>query len=78
MPKLPSTGYGLPDALFALDLALAPDQQTFQTMMGSLMAGMPMGGIPIGDPQGAMLQARAPGGSPPFAFAPGGTRPQGW
>jgi subtilisin family serine protease len=67
-------GYGLPDALFALGLVVAPGQEALRTMMGSLMAG-----IPIADPtQARYAGPRAPGGMPPFAFVPGGPRPQGW
>lgn len=68
-------GYGLPDALVALGLAVAPGQQAFQTMLGALMAGMPMGGVAIPDP----ALARYPDGRPlGYAFGPGGLRPQGW
>jgi subtilisin family serine protease len=68
-------GYGLPDALAALGLTLAPGQQALQSMLGSLM-----GGVPIGDPAVAGYQAGLPpqrplGGAAPFAF---GLRPQGW
>jgi subtilisin family serine protease len=76
-------GFGLPDALVALGLAVMPGQQAFQTMLGSLMAGMPMGGIPIADPAlarypGATLQARPLVGPVPYSFGPDGLRPQGW
>jgi len=67
-------GYGLPDALAALGLALAPGQQVLQSMLGSLM-----GGVPIADPalagyQAGLLLQHPLGGAAPFAF--GG--PQGW
>ncbi len=40
------TGYGMPDALVALGLAVAPEQQqAFQQMLGSLLAGVPGTGM---------------------------------
>jgi len=73
-------GYGLPDALAALGLALAPGQQALQSMLSSLMSGMPPGGVPIGDPAVAGYQAglrpqRPLGDAAPFAF---GLPQQGW
>ena len=73
-------GYGLPDALAALGLALTPGQQALQSMLGSLMAGMSLGGVPIADPalagyQAGLLPQGPLGGAMPFVFGPG---PQGW
>jgi subtilisin len=73
-------GYGLPDAPLALGLALAPGQQAFQAIMGSLLAGMPMGGTALQEmgryPGGALPQAA--GNGTPYAYALGALRPQGW
>jgi subtilisin family serine protease len=72
-------GYGLPDAPAALGLVLAPGQQALQSMLGSLMGGMPLGGTPIADPALAGYQAgllpQRPMGGAPFAF---GLRQPGW
>jgi subtilisin family serine protease len=66
-------GFGLPDAPVALGLAPGLNQQAFQSMLGSLLGGMPVA-------VGAMPDmARRPLGTmAPFGFAPGTLRPQGW
>jgi subtilisin family serine protease len=65
-------GYGMPDALVALGLALGPGQQAFQAMWGSLLGGSPAAA--------AMPEAaqRMPAPMAPFGFTPGGMGPQGW
>ena len=74
-------GYGMPDALVALGLAVAPGQQAFQAMLGSLLGGVPMA---VSTMQEAGLGAyagaggRGAGQMAPFAFGIGGLRPQGW
>ena len=46
------TGYGMPDALVALGLAMAPNQQAFQQVLSSLFSGMqgataPLANMPV-------------------------------
>lgn len=66
-------GYGLPDAPTALGLGVAPAQQAFQSMFGTLVAGMPMAGMALQE------LGRYPGGDgAPYAFNLAGLRPQGW
>ncbi|TFW30912.1 S8 family serine peptidase [Massilia horti] len=74
-------GYGMPDALVALGLAVAPGQAAFQSMLAQLLAGAPRA-----TSMGEAAYAGAPLGQRPlgpadlmsFGFAMGGMRPQGW
>jgi subtilisin family serine protease len=67
-------GYGLPDAPLALGLAVAPGQQAFQSMLGTLLAGMPL--QDMGRYPGNGL-AYPHGDGAPYAYGLGGLR-QGW
>jgi subtilisin family serine protease len=66
-------GYGMPDALVALGLALGPSQQALQSMWGALLGGTPVAASAMADAAQRPLAAMAP-----FGFAPGALRPQGW
>jgi subtilisin family serine protease len=66
-------GYGMPDALVALGLALGPSQQALQSMWGALLGGSPVAASAMPDAAQRPLAAMAP-----FGFAPGALRPQGW
>jgi subtilisin family serine protease len=66
-------GYGMPDALVALGLALGPSQQALQSMWGALLGGSPVAASAMPDAAQRPLGAMAP-----FGFAPGALRPQGW
>ncbi|MFK3736842.1 S8 family serine peptidase [Massilia sp. TN1-12] len=78
------TGYGMPDALVALGLAVAPEQQAFQGMLASLLGAVPQA-LALQDPGIAMYPGMAAprpfagtGGMGGFPFPFGGLRPQGW
>nr|WP_314547665.1 S8 family serine peptidase [uncultured Massilia sp.] len=87
------TGYGMPDALVALGLAVGPEQQAFQGMLASLLGAMPPA-VAMQDPSLARMGGMVPGfaaypgmAAPnPFAragalgipFPFGGLNPQGW
>jgi len=79
-------GYGMPDALVALGLSLAPGQQAgqWQLPMGGfavapgLMAGMFAGAGANGYPAGMVMQAGSGMQGMPFGLVPGGLRPSGW
>lgn len=76
-------GYGMPDALVALGLAMIPGQQLGQWQMPMAGAGMAPGMMAMADtgiryPAGFALQQA--GGAPgfPFGLGMGGLRPAGW
>ena len=71
-------GYGMPDALVALGLAVAPSQAAFQSVLGSLLGGM--AGTGAGLPDMGNVGQGVPAGMVPYAFGigGGGLRPQGW
>jgi subtilisin len=71
-------GYGLPDALVALGLAVGANQQAFQAMLGSLVGTLPM--TPAGMPAPLMGAQQVLGNVAPFGFGFefGGLRPKGW
>jgi subtilisin family serine protease len=66
-------GYGMPDALVALGLALGPGQQAFQSMWGALLGAAPVAAAAMPEAIQRPLAAMAP-----FGFAPGALGPQGW
>lgn len=78
------TGYGMPDALVALGLAVAPEQQALQGMLASLLGAVPQA-LAMQDPGLGMYPGMAAprpfggaGGMGGFPFQFGGMRPQGW
>jgi subtilisin family serine protease len=79
-------GYGMPDALVALGLSLAPGLQAGQWQLPvpglaavpGLMAGMLAGATGNGYPAGIAMQAANTMQGMPFGLVPGGLRPSGW
>lgn len=88
------TGFGMPDALAALGLAVGPEQHAFQGMLASLLGAVPPA-VAIQDPGLVGMGGIVPGFAPypgmaapsPFAragalggfpFPFGGLNPQGW
>lgn len=78
-------GYGMPDALVALGLSLAPGQQAGQWQLPvagfvaapGLMAGMFAGAGGNGYPAGNAMQGGGMAGMP-FGLGPAGLHPSGW
>jgi subtilisin family serine protease len=73
-------GYGMPDALLALGLVTAPEQQAFQGMLASLFGGIPVGTMPLQEAMMARMRGMDPGGfgGTGGIVGNGGPRPQGW
>lgn len=79
-------GYGMPDALVALGLSLAPGLQAGQWQLPvpgfavapGLMAGMFAGAAGNGYPVGVAMQGANGMQGMPFGLVPGGLRPSGW